>query len=62
MRVPPLVQLIIAVLVAFLLAMLVVVPMLNPPMEDIQNLFFYMVSSGLARHAPHGAGCVRTWP
>ncbi len=47
MKVPPLVQLIIAVLVAFLLAMLVVVPMLNPPMEDIQNLFLYMVSSGL---------------
>ncbi len=47
MRIPPLVQLVIAVLVAFLLAMLVVVPTLNPPMEDIQNLFVYMVSSGL---------------
>ena len=47
MRVPPLIQLVIAVLVAFLLAMLVVVPALNPPVEDIQNLFLYMVSSGL---------------
>ncbi|MEP6987766.1 MAG: HAMP domain-containing sensor histidine kinase, partial [Chloroflexota bacterium] len=39
--------LVIAVLVAFLLAMMVVVPTLNPPMQDIQNLFLYMVSSGL---------------
>jgi signal transduction histidine kinase len=47
MKVPPLVQLVIAVLVAFLLAMLIVVPLLNPPMEDIKNLFLYMGSSGL---------------
>ncbi len=47
MKVPPLVQLVIAVLVAFLLAMLIVVPMLNPPMEDIKNLFLYMGTSGL---------------
>ncbi len=47
MKVTPLFQLIVAVLVAFLLAMVVVVPALNPPAEDIQNLFLYMVSSGL---------------
>jgi signal transduction histidine kinase len=47
MRIPALVQLVIAVLVAFLLAMLVIVPMLNPPMEDIKNLFLYMATSGL---------------
>jgi signal transduction histidine kinase len=47
MKIPPLFQLIFAVLIAFLLAMLVVVPALNPPAQDIQNLFLYMVSSGL---------------
>ena len=47
MKVPPLIQLVIAVLIAFLLAMLIVVPMLNPPMEDIKNLFLYMGGSGL---------------
>lgn len=47
MKVTPLFQLIVAVLVAFLLAMVIVVPALNPPAEDIQNLFIYMVSSGL---------------
>ncbi len=47
MKVTPLFQLIVAVLVAFLLAMVIVVPALNPPAEDIQNLFLYMVSSGL---------------
>lgn len=47
MKVSPLLQLVLAVLIAFLLAMVVVVPALNPPVEDIQNLFLYMVSSGL---------------
>ncbi len=47
MKLTPLFQLIMAVLIAFLLAMLVVVPALNPPAQDIQNLFLYMVSSGL---------------
>lgn len=47
MRITPLLQLVLAVLIAFLLAMLVVVPALNPPAEDIQNLFVYMVGSGL---------------
>ena len=40
MRVPPLIQLVIAVLVAFLLAMLVIVPALNPPVEDIHQREF----------------------
>ena len=47
MKIPPLIQLVVAVLIAFLLAMLVVVPMLNPPMEDVKKLFLYMVRSGL---------------
>ncbi len=47
MKFTQLIQLILAVLVAFLLAMIIVVPTLNPPTQDIQNLFLYMVSSGL---------------
>ncbi|MBI1278060.1 MAG: HAMP domain-containing protein [Anaerolineaceae bacterium] len=47
MKLPLFIQLVVAVLVAFLLAMLVIVPALNPPAEDVQNLFFYMGSSGL---------------
>lgn len=47
MKFSPLIQLVVSVLVAFLLAMLVVVPTLNPPMADIRNLFLYMGSSGL---------------
>ena len=47
MKFTQLLQLILAVLVAFLLAMIIVIPTLNPPAQDIQNLFLYMVSSGL---------------
>lgn len=47
MKFAQLIQLILAVLVAFFLAMMIVVPSLNPPVQDIQNLFLYMVSSGL---------------
>jgi len=47
MKFTQLIQLILAVLVAFFMAMMIVVPTLNPPAQDIQNLFLYMVSSGL---------------
>lgn len=47
MKLHPLVELVGTVLIAFLLAMLVVVPVLNPPAEDINQLFLLMGNSGL---------------
>jgi signal transduction histidine kinase len=47
-RVYPLPQLILAVLAAFGLSMLVIVPILQPPAADIQQLFMYMTATGLA--------------
>jgi signal transduction histidine kinase len=44
----PLLSMVMAVFAAFLLAMLVVVPTLNPPAEDIRLLFVYMSASGIA--------------
>jgi len=43
----PLPQMVLAVLAAFALAMLVIIPALNPPMEDVRQLFLYMAASGL---------------
>lgn len=43
----PLPQMVLAVLAAFALAMLIVIPALNPPMEDVRQLFLYMSASGL---------------
>lgn len=47
MKLSPLIQLVFVVIAAFLLAMLVIIPSLNPPSMDIQKLFLYMVTSGL---------------
>lgn len=44
----PLPQLVMTVIMAFGLAMVIIVPVLNPPMQDIRNLFLYMLASGMA--------------
>ncbi|MEZ4666848.1 MAG: HAMP domain-containing sensor histidine kinase [Anaerolineae bacterium] len=47
LQLSPVVELVGTVLIAFLLAMVVVVPVLNPPSEDINHLFLTMGNSGL---------------
>lgn len=45
-RLHPLVTLAFTVLIAFVLAMLVIVPTIRPPVADIQQLFLFMVGTG----------------
>lgn len=47
MKLHPLIELVGTVLLAFLSAMVVIVPVLNPPAEDINQLFLLMGNSGL---------------
>ena len=42
----PIIWLIVSVLLAFIVAMLVVVPTLNPPQRDVELLFIFMSTSG----------------
>lgn len=42
----PVLALVGTVLLAYVAAMLVVVPSLNPPMQDVKLLFFFMSGSG----------------